>query len=869
MTSKKIYCSDGMHGGVAVLMCNVDKVVEALMKKHDMNASYKFYLELDGFTFEDWLRSPSPIREELKRALREGWAEIVNGAYTQPFAENIGLESNIRQLQWGKLLAKKALGIDIETYLVQEHAFHVALPQILLQLGYKYVILRTHWPIWGQHRSYPFESFYWRGADGSRILTIPHYSFLHFGRVPEQRPQLESWIGEGTGPPREENIERWLSECERMGINRPLATREPDLILPAILKDDAIRCISEDPKLQFVTPKEYAEMVKADAEKEVYIHPDDMDTTLPFGLNGDKIIIGTKRIENKLLTAEKFSTIAYLLNGRAFCDPYRMNIGGGQHFKYELESAWRKLLLSEQHDIWVCGPLASLGYTLWDRGMEWLREAEDTCNEVLNESLSQIMFHVKFDLSFEKAAPIAVFNPLPWRRSEAVNVNLKFKMGDFKSIAIIDPKGRRVPSQVLEVERYEDGSIAWASVAFMAFDVPGMGYKVFYVTDEETVSSTDLEASEYKAANSKVIVTLDNRGITGITLADTGQQLIADGKVAARLRAFVGDKKLWIDTSEATSTIRMMEKGPVLARYEIKGSTEAFDFQKIITVYSYTPWIEVVDCINMSKPAYIGYHSEVKGSFKDWRGYLDVFMEEEKLRVVIPLSVAGETVRRNIVYVPSETRRSVFSAYDWTDVSDENKGLTLINRGNFRYHYNSALKELSLILGYSGNFIYSRGPEFHMMKGKYTFSYALYPHGSFDVSQVNRAALAVNNPLMARSFKYSPVITKSTSKRIRRHYVDSEKHGKTLLPQEFSFLKIDAENINVSTLRLEDNKPILRLYEHSGRGGNVRISFFKKIREASIVNLKNEEMQPIGAADGTLNIKLNPYQIITLRLEID
>jgi len=172
-------------------------------------------------------------------------------------------------------------------------------------------------------------------------------------------------------------------------------------------------------------------------------------------------------------------------------------------------------------------------------------------------------------------------------------------------------------------------------------------------------------------------------------------------------------------------------------------------------------------------------------------------------------------------------------------------------------------------LGYSGNFIYSRGPEFHMMKGKYTFSYALYPHGSFDVSQVNRAALAVNNPLMARSFKYSPVITKSTSKRIRRHYVDSEKHGKTLLPQEFSFLKIDAENINVSTLRLEDNKPILRLYEHSGRGGNVRISFFKKIREASIVNLKNEEMQPIGAADGTLNIKLNPYQIITLRLEID
>ena len=868
--AQKIYCSDGMHGGVAVLLCGVDKVIEALLSKRDLEPSYKFYLELDGYTFEDWLRNPSPTKERLKEALREGWAEIVNGAYTQPFAENIGLESNIRQLQWGKLYAKKTLGADIETYLIQEHAFHVALPQILLQLGYKSVILRTHWPIWGQHKSYSCGSFYWRGADGSRILTIPHYSFLHFGRVPEERPGLEAWIGERVNPPTEKNIERWITESERLGIDKPLATREPDLILPAILTDEAIKKIGEDPRLHFVTPKEYVEMVEASTDTEVYIDPDDMDTTLPFGLDGDKVIIGSKRLENKLLTAEKFSTIAYLLTGRPSCDPYKMNLGGGQHFKDDLWFAWRKLMLAEQHDVWVCGPSASLGYTLKDRGLNWLREAEDVCDGIMKESLSQIMLYIRFNLSLNKAAPIAVFNPLPWDRSEVVDVNLIFKEGDFEEIAILDPQGNLVPSQILEIERYEDGSVRRARVAFMAFDVPGIGYKVYYVTENGHEVPTDLEASEYKIKNSKFFMTLNDHGITGITLTETGQQLIAEDEVATKLKAFIGDKKVWIDTSEVPCRIRQIVKGPILARYEITGSAGIFDFQKIITAYAYMPRIDIEDHISIPKPAYIGHHTEEADPSKRWRGFhTDVFIEDKKLRTVIPLSITNEVVRRNIVYVPSETKRTVFSGYDWADVSNEEKGLALINNGNFRYHYDKSLKELSLILGYSGTFIYSGGPEFHMMRGNYTFRYSLHPHGPFNASSVNKTALAVNNPLIVWGFKYAPLIKRDTAKRFEYYYRDAENHGMILLPEEFNFLKVNGKTANVSTIYLEDGKPVLRLYEHSGENANVEISFFRKILRAERINLLNEHMKAVSSKSGSLNIRLKPYEIATLRLEIE
>lgn len=877
----KIYCADGMHGGVAVVLYGVDEVVTALLNKRKVEPSYKFYLELDGYTFEDWIRNPTPVKDNLKQAVKDGWVEIVNGAYTQPFAENIGLESNIRQLQWGRLLAQRALETNIETYLVQEHAFHVALPQILLQLGYKSAVLRTHWPIWGQHKSYPYQSFYWIGADGSKILTVPHYSFLHFGRVPRERPHLETWIKHERPyletsmenwiePPSEENIKRWLTECEKLGIDKPLASRDADLIFPHILKDETLRKIGKDSRLQFVTPREYTQLVKASTTVEEYVDSDDMDTTLPFGLGGDRIIAGSKKIENKLLAAEKFSTVAYLLAGRPFCNPYRMNLGGGQHYEDDLRFAWRKLLLAEQHDIWVGGPTAFADSTLEERGLRWLREAEAICDEILAESMVQILFCVKFNLSLEKAAPIAVFNPLPWSRTDVVEVNLQFRKRDFDEITMQGPDGRAVPTQIVKLERYEDGSIAKALVVFVAREVPGTGYKVYYAVEQGERVSTDLEASESRVENSNIIMTLNARGITGIALKGKQRQLIAEDRTAARLVAFQGDDRLCMNAGQNPGQLRLVEKGPVRAKYEIVGSSEIFNFCKMITVHAYIPRIDVEDQITIPEPVFIGHHTKEETDppekRKGW--YTDVFIEAEKLRSVIPLAITDEHVRHNTVYVSSETNHEAFSGYDWADVSGQEKGLTLINRGNFRYYYDSIRKELSLVLGYSGTFVYSSGPEFHMMKGNYSFSYALYPHEAFKSSLVNRAALEANNPLIVCGFKYFPLISKDMAKRIEAFYKELEKLNRPLLPEEFSFLRVEAASGNISTMCLEKGLPVIRLYEDSGEKADARIFFFEDLQAAEVIDLRGNVLRRLDAKNGFVNIALNPYEIITMRLKL-
>ena len=68
--TNKIYCADVAHGGVAVLLCGVDEMIDFYVQRTISEPGYKISLELDAYTFEDWLRDPSPVVDALKAAIR-------------------------------------------------------------------------------------------------------------------------------------------------------------------------------------------------------------------------------------------------------------------------------------------------------------------------------------------------------------------------------------------------------------------------------------------------------------------------------------------------------------------------------------------------------------------------------------------------------------------------------------------------------------------------------------------------------------------------------------------------------------------------------------------------------------------------------
>ncbi|MHA1216790.1 MAG: hypothetical protein ACTSPX_05660, partial [Candidatus Thorarchaeota archaeon] len=292
-------------------------------------------------------------------------------------------------------------------------------------------------------------------------------------------------------------------------------------------------------------------------------------------------------------------------------------------------------------------------------------------------------------------------------------------------VSAFDTAGQALPTQVSDVVRYSDGSLRAATVAFRATDVPGLGYRIFYVGPwVPATSDTDLEVSATRVANDIMELDLDTRGICGLRVRTSPKdrpggsgELIPPGSLATYLVALQGDTGTWIDTRESKATLSLLEKGPVYARYQIRGTTPAFDYTRTITVTAGSPRIDVEEVVQVHGEAYLGHHTPwpdgvpVPGYNESGGWHRDCFCEREKLRAILPVNVCSAQARvwRNTVYVASETTRGDFSASDWVDVGDDVQGLTLINYGNQRCHYESTTNELSLVLGYAGAFLYSNG----------------------------------------------------------------------------------------------------------------------------------------------------------------
>ena len=79
-------------------------------------------------------------------------------------------------------------------------------------------------------------------------------------------------------------------------------------------------------------------------------------------------------------------------------------------------------------------------------------------------------------------APAVVFNTLGWPRSDIAEINVGFGERGVAGVVVTGPDGQTVPTQILESTRYADGGLKTARVAFIARDVPAMGYSTYHVS---------------------------------------------------------------------------------------------------------------------------------------------------------------------------------------------------------------------------------------------------------------------------------------------------------------------------------------------------------------------------------------------------
>jgi len=133
-------------------------------------------------------------------------------------------------------------------------------------------------------------------------------------------------------------------------------------------------------------------------------------------------------------------------------------------------------------------------------------------------------------------------------------------------------------------------------------------------------------------------------------------------------------------------------------------------------------------------------------------------------------------------------------------------------------------------------------------KGSHTFKYALYPHkGTWREAKSYKTALEFNNPLIC---------------------IKASRHEGSL-PKEQSFLSVEPDNLIVTTVKKSDENILIRFYEAEGREAKGKLRFFKPIKSAWETNLLGEKGERADMKSGEVYLQAQPFEIVTLLMEIE
>ena len=110
------------------------------------------------------------IYEQIKARITEGRWEPEGGMFVEADCNLSSGEALVRQFLYGKRFFKKEFGADNQIlWLPDVFGYAAALPQIMKKSGIRYFM--TTKLSWNGYNKMPYDSFYWKGIDGTKILT--------------------------------------------------------------------------------------------------------------------------------------------------------------------------------------------------------------------------------------------------------------------------------------------------------------------------------------------------------------------------------------------------------------------------------------------------------------------------------------------------------------------------------------------------------------------------------------------------------------------------------------------------------------------------------------------------------------------------
>lgn len=726
-----------------------------------------------GYTFVfssavhlDWIKTHYPaLFEEVKKYVKEGRFEPNGGAWVECDCNLVSGESLARQFLYGQSFLKENLGYTADTFwLPDTFGYSAALPQVLKLCGISYFC--TTKMSWNDTTRFPYDSFIWRGIDGSEVIA--HLNCLHVYADPEtvidkldgiankhlsQQLLLPYGFGDGGGGPGYKMIEYaqktarmpYLPKVEQTTVSKFMQKLSQNKRLPRYFGELYL-------ELHRGTLTSISEMKATNRKLEILLH--DLDYLAA--------------VKSKHKQADK---------------------------KF-IDETYKGLLVNQFHDIL---PGTSINQVN-DRAIAENKEAISRCEKRIDAILSQDLREVE---------GITFVNTLNFDRKEIAALQGKVSLKGLPCQSYIDLEGR------------ERTDVCLFAAGF---------------------SSQHFEYGQAKGGESPF-------RLEGNTLYTPYYIIELDDKLRIKSAYDIAARRSF--TAGPINSYRLFDDVPYIydnwdidADYVLKDCGEVFCEGG--SIVSQGPLELIIRNKYRISPASTltvdtVFYSELKRI--DFRCLLDWNDKHKLLKAFFPLNIASNVLKSEIQFghidrvmgenTSYELAKYEVSNFKWSDLSETNYGVTLIN--DCKYGISCKDSCLGLTLVKSGTHPDSRGD-----KGVKKFSYSLLPHtGPFNAGNSVLPAYSFNYPLRAVS-------------------------GKADIAPLF---KADAENIICETVKIAENGRdiILRLYECEKSRTRAEMEFPEGF-DFFLCDILENDIEPIRPQGGRITLEFAPFEIKNIRL---
>lgn len=638
------------------------------------------------------------IFAQVRERITSGEWEITGGMWIESDVNIPNGESLIRQFLLGKRYIKETFSKETKLlWLPDVFGYSAALPQIIAGCGIDYFM--TTKISWSQVNRFPYDTFYWRGIDGTEVLT-------HFITTPEP----SSWFYTYNGQLRPQDVKGiWDAYRQKSSNNNLLLSfgwgdggggPTPEMLEQRRVLED----LPGFPKTEIGLAEPYFKRLAASVS----------DKNLPVW-DGELYLEyhrGTYTSQAAIKRANRQSEI--LFHDAEFLSALAQNVLEQHTYPADsLKQGWKLILLNQFHDILPGSSIRAV----YEDSLQDYRRIKSIGEHIRSSAMKNIADNIVTE-------GVAIFNSLSWQRSELVELPATY------AGKTLLQDGLPAPSQITA-----DGS-----VLVHVDSIPSMGYKAFALVDATPEENT-LRVENNLLENQYYRIVLNEQGqITSLFDKEYNREILADGQFANQLIAFE-DKPLRFD---AWDIDLFYQEKPYPVTHLIETTVEEIG---VLRGTLKLVW-RFYDSLITQRLSIYAHSRQI-----DFRTHIDWHEQQVLLKVAFPVNIRNTHASYDIQFGNIERpthwntswdyARFEVAAQKWADLSEANYGVSLMNDCKYGYDIKDHTIRLTLIKS-------AINPDEQADQGEHNFTYSLLPHGDgWRTANVPHYSYQLNTPLLS------------------------------------------------------------------------------------------------------------------------